>query len=150
MNRFIAGCVAFDVCCGGLAAQERSAFAAGPAQSELAPSKVPDNTAPVTIPLWPGKPPKFLDDAGNLARTDPRFVTDSAVVPTVRALLSGLVIGASRKSDLRALFTRIFAQTQRLTCTHRTPDLCYIRVLAVEVMHPEVMHTSDTPAESPK
>jgi acetyl esterase/lipase len=63
VNRFIAGCLALGVCCGSWAAEERSARAGGLAQNEQSPSKVPGDRAPITVPLWPGKPPKFLDDA---------------------------------------------------------------------------------------
>lgn len=71
VNRFIAVCLTFGACCGALAAQEGSEPAAPASpptsaaalRSELALRQLLGAGTPKPIPLWPGKPPKFMEDA---------------------------------------------------------------------------------------
>jgi acetyl esterase/lipase len=85
VNPLTAACVAIGVCCGGLVARE------GPQPADAKPSesalrKILGAGTPEPIALWPGKPPKFVDDA------PPETVDEHAhirmvSVPTISAYL---------------------------------------------------------------
>ena len=63
MYRFITGCLVFWSCCAIAVGQERLEPTATAAQSTLASGEVAGDRAPAPIPLWPGKPPKFIENA---------------------------------------------------------------------------------------
>jgi acetyl esterase/lipase len=63
VNRLLAGGLAFIACGGVLIAGERSDRAAAATPAELALRKVLGSETPKPIPLWPGKPPKFVENA---------------------------------------------------------------------------------------
>jgi dienelactone hydrolase len=85
VNRIGVGCLAFGVCCGLLIAQQQS-LRAQPSVREPASRKAPGDGVPITIPLWPGKPPKFLDGAPP-ETVDAKGTIRMVSVPTLSAYL---------------------------------------------------------------
>jgi acetyl esterase/lipase len=63
VNPFLAACLASGVCCGVLAAQDGSQPVTQAKPAELALRKQLGEGTPRPIPLWPDKPPKFVDNA---------------------------------------------------------------------------------------
>jgi acetyl esterase/lipase len=69
LNRFLAGRLAsfgglaFVACSVLFAADQRSELAAGAAPAEVALRQTLGDATPTPIPLWPGKPPRFLENA---------------------------------------------------------------------------------------
>jgi acetyl esterase/lipase len=95
VNRFIAASLAYGVCCGVLLAQERSALTPQATPSEQALRKLFGEGTPQPIPLWPGKPPKFVDNAPPEI-VEPRASIRMVSVPTLSVYLPPLGKGTGR------------------------------------------------------
>ncbi|HET6325642.1 MAG TPA: alpha/beta hydrolase [Planctomycetaceae bacterium] len=86
MNRLIATCLAFSTCCGVLLAQEKSTAPSEGTPSEQALRKLLGEGTPKPVPLWPGKPPQFLENAPPEV-VDERASIHMVSVPTISPYL---------------------------------------------------------------
>jgi acetyl esterase/lipase len=82
VNRLIATCLALSTCCGVLLAQEKSSAPSEGTPSEQALRKLLGEGTPKPVPLWPGKPPQFLENAPPEV-VDERASIHMVSVPTI-------------------------------------------------------------------